>query len=308
MKNTNDYWSDYWQKDGAGGEVFVNQQGQRPSYIADYWAGQFESIADEARVIDVASGAGSIYEGLSLEQRTSLSLTAADISASALAILQERVAEANVVECSSSNLPFGDQSFDLLVSQFGVEYAGFDGFREAARLVAENGQLAMLCHYRDGYIDQRNKSFLEGAKIALESRYIETAIELTKAIFTGSKTKVRKLEKPFIAAQVILAKSLHQHPEGIHRHLYFGYREMYLKIQNYHQHQVIQWLLDMQVDIKKNIKKVSEIRKVSLSQKHIDQVKSMFEDQGLSCIEIKPLKIPDLDKIVAWSITARRTG
>lgn len=306
MENSSDYWSDYWKHDGAEGEVFVNSIGERPDYITEYWANVFRESAASHRVIDIASGAGSIYDGLSNKKQMSLSLHATDLSEAALKILEKRINSASVYVCSSLELPFDDRSFDLVVSQFGLEYSGVEAFNEAARLVGPSGHLAILSHYRDGYIDQRNKSFLAGAKLALSSGYIETAIDLTKAIFTGSKAQVRKAEPPFIAAQLVLAKSFDIHPEGIHRHLYFGYREMYMKVQNYHAQDIIDWLQAMKKDIKKNIQKVTKIREVSLTEDDVRGIESILLRHGLSSIRIDPLKIPDTERIVAWSITANK--
>ncbi len=306
MTTKSDYWSDYWQSDGKEGEVFVNSKGERPAYIADYWSTQLELAPDSGSVLDIASGAGSIYESLTQERRAKLSLFASDLSKKALDILLSRFPEAKAVVCSSLEIPYESQSFDMVVSQFGVEYAGVEAFREAARLVAPGGYLEILSHYQDGYIDQRNAAFIDGAKVAISSGYIETAIELTKAIFSGSKTKVRKAEKPFISSQIVLADYLRSNPKGIHHHLYFGYREMYMKIQNYHESDVIGWLNAMRDDIKKNLIKVRAIREVCLNQADLDAICSVIKIEGMNDPSISTLNIPGTDDIVGWTISARR--
>ena len=80
--------------------------------------------------------------------------------------------------CPATELPLPDSSFDFVVSQFGVEYAGIDAFIEAARLVKPGGQLSLLCHYQDGYIDSKNQKMLEAAKIARHSNFISDALAL----------------------------------------------------------------------------------------------------------------------------------
>ncbi len=307
MTTKNDYWSDYWQNDGKEGEVFVNSKGERPAYISDYWSTQLKQAPDGGSVLDIASGAGSIYESLTKERIDKLSLFASDLSKQALDILLTRFPKAKTVVCSSLEIPYENESFDMVVSQFGVEYAGLEAFKEAARLVAPGGHLAILSHYEGGYIDQRNAAFIDGAKVALSSGYIETAIELTKAIFSGSKTKIRKAEKPFISSQIVLADFLRSNPEGIHRHLYFGYREMYMKIQNYRESDVIGWLNAMRADIKKNLIKVREIRNVSLKQSDLDAICSGIKTEGLTDVLVSTLSIPDTENIVGWTISARKS-
>ncbi len=307
MTTKNDYWSDYWQGDGKEGEVFVNSKGERPAYIDSYWSSQLALTPKGGSVLDIASGAGSIYESLTKERRAELSLFASDLSGPALDILKNRFPQTKTTVCSSIEMPYDSKSFDMVVSQFGVEYAGIEAFSEAARLVAPGGRLAILCHYKNGYIDQRNQAFLEGAKIALSSSYIETAAELTRAIFSGSKTKVRKAEKPFISAQIVLADFLRHNPEGIHYHLYFGYRKMYMKIQNYNESDVIQWLDAMKVDIKKSVRKVSAIRAVSMDQENIDAACIGIRNSGLVDISVSTLNIPDTEDIVGWKVCAARS-
>ena len=72
-------WSDYWEKDGAaGGEVFVNAKGGRHPALAEFWLSRFADLAEGARVLDVASGAGSIYAHL--DPGHGLDLHATDIA------------------------------------------------------------------------------------------------------------------------------------------------------------------------------------------------------------------------------------
>ena len=55
---------------------------------------------------------------------------------------------------SVSQLPFRDASFDIVVSQFGIEYAGTEAFGEAARVLAPGGAAQFIIHYRGGGIDR----------------------------------------------------------------------------------------------------------------------------------------------------------
>jgi cyclopropane fatty-acyl-phospholipid synthase-like methyltransferase len=75
-------WTDYWRKDSADGEVFVNAEGERHPALAEFWQAHFSDLREGSRVLDLASGAGSIYAHLPEEHTFQLSAT--DISDVAL--------------------------------------------------------------------------------------------------------------------------------------------------------------------------------------------------------------------------------
>lgn len=307
MNKNNDYWSDYWLNDGQSGEVFVDQRGEKPNYIRNFWIEALKTIKAGSEVLDIACGAGSIYEDLSYEQRANLTLHAADLSEAALDILTTRLPAVETSVCAAQDTPFDDARFNVLVSQFGIEYAGFDAFSEAMRILAPGGSFVFLCHMADGYIDQRNQAFLVGASTALTSGFIPAAKDLIKASFDPSSYDLAEAKRDFQTAQQPLADMFEEYPSGIHHHLYFGFREMYLKYGNYHQADIIGWIDQMELDIRKSIEKVNQIRKVSLDHSQVKIVEQRLNAGGLDFLNIEQFKVPDRpDDVVAWHISGRK--
>lgn len=309
MKIQDDYWSDYWRKDGAGGEVFVDAAGNKPKYLVEHWQAQFSAMESVERVLDVACGGGSIFEDLTPFQLAQLQLYATDLSQSALDILKQRMPRVTTSCGSATSMEYTDANFSCLVSQFGIEYAGNDAFREAARVLAPRGQLNFLMHVEDGYIDLRNKSLLIGAKAAISSQFIPTAIELIKASFKGTPSKLRKAKQTFQIAERKLSACMREHPEGIHQHLYMGFLKMYSKYQAYHQQDIVGWLQIMHKDIKKMIDKVQAIRDVSLSTDNVDEIKDVLCANEVTNIEVSTLRLPTAEEehlryAVAWHLKA----
>lgn len=305
--NNSEYWTDYWIKDGQEGEVFVDKHGSKPAYIREFWEEALKSVDNEAKILDVACGGGSIYEIFSAERREALNLTASDLSQAALDLLSKRLPEVTTVACSADDMPFESETFDVLVSQFGIEYAGFSAFTEAMRLLAPGGSFTFLCHLSEGYIDKRNQSFLVGATTALTSGFIPAANTLINASFGGDKNEIVEAKETFKEAQQPIADILKEHSSGIHHHLYFGFREMYLKYGNYRKEDILTWLSDMEADIRKNIEKVTQIRKVSLDDDRVKIVEERLRAGGLSHLEIKPFAIPKRpDDHVALAISGQK--
>jgi len=268
-------------------------------------------MAASRSIVDLACGAGSIFEDFVNSENTEIKLIAADISQAALDIVKLRVPIAQTICCSCDDLPFEDASLDLVVSQFGIEYAGYGAFDEAARVLSPQGELNFLMHFKDGYIDRRNKSLLVGAKEAISSRFVEMAIELIEASFNSSPSRLRKAEQNFQVAERLISNCLNEHPNGIHEHLYFGFREMYSKYQNYHKSDILDWLSAMRKDIKKTILKVQAIRDVSLGQNDIEEITRRLEDRKMSKIRVSKFTLPHAKddsnaSVLAWHLTARK--
>lgn len=311
MTTNNDYWSDYWKTDGKQGEVFVDAKGSKPAYLVEHWRAQLGDVKAGSKLLDVACGGGSIFEDLDQTHRAKLQLHASDLSANAVSLLSQRMPEVTTTCSSATQLPYANASFDHVVSQFGIEYADILAFDEAARVLIPSGTLNCLMHYKNGYIDRRNESLLIGAKVALSSRFTETATELIKASFRGAPSKLRKARQAFQLSEVAVSNCMQDHPHGIHEHLYFGFMDMFSRFQNYHQHDIVEWLTAMRKDIKKTIAKVQAIRDVSLDENHILEIEKRLADCNMSDISVTRFSLPNSESsdeasTLAWHLYASR--
>ncbi len=297
-------WSDYWQNEGASGEVFVDAQGRKHPSLAAYWARVFDELPGGTRVVDLAAGAGSVYAQLPAEH--DLELYATDISAEALTLLVQKRPEVRTAVCGSDVVSYEYRSFALVVSQFGIEYAGIDAFREAARLVASPGRLVVLCHYEDGYIDARNRAELAGAKIAAETDFIGKALKLTAAAFSGERQALEAAARSFIPAERALADAVLERKQGVHAHLYAGFRRLYENRQQYLKSDIVTWLGEMQGELAKNLHRLECMCGAALSRDDVDRIRGMLESAGLSGISVEPFTAPGHDLPIAWELRAAR--
>ena len=151
-----------------------------------------------SRVLDLASGAGSIYAHL--PEGHTFQLSATDISDVALEALQGRFPGVSTVVCSADDIPLDDASFDAVVTQFGAEYAGMSAFAEAARLVAPGGKFIGLCHIQDGYIDSSNRQQLAEAQIVAEQEFIDHATRMITGAFSGDSAALKSAQDAFVTA------------------------------------------------------------------------------------------------------------
>jgi len=304
MNNSEKGWSDYWEKDGADGEVFVNAQGERHPALAEFWQQQFAGLPEGSRIIDLASGAGSVFAHL--PEGHDHQLFAADISQVALKAVEERFPNVMTIECSADQVPLDDGAFDVVVSQFGVEYAGIGAFAEVARLIATEGRFVALCHVREGYIDTSNRVQLTEAKLVAKIDFIDKAVNLITAMFASDAQAIRRAEDDFVPAATQVGNAIGRSKKGIHAYLFLGFRELFEKRQQYDLADIVGWLDDMRGELDMNIDRLTRMCEAAMSVDDINTVKGRFKEAGVEDVLCTPFETLGNDLPVAWHFTARR--
>lgn len=148
-------WSDYWASKAlhsCGGSFSGNYAGT----IASFWHGIFDALSPESRVLDLCCGNASLSK-LLLESEFSdrvqkvVAVDAAQIAPPWLSSTTPTVAARVEVHAGvdAAALPFPDASFELCMSQFGIEYAGSAALAECKRVLRPSGRLAAVVHHVD---------------------------------------------------------------------------------------------------------------------------------------------------------------
>ena len=300
--NSGQDWSDYWLKEGVSGEVFVNQQGHKPPELIEYWNGIFQQQPDGSSILDIASGAGSIYADLPEHQHY---LHGTDISIEALKLQRTRIKGISVTASSADKLPFPSNQFDLIVSQFGIEYAGSAAFLEAVRVLAPGGRMVLLCHYRNGYIDSRIAPQLTGARIALETGFTDKAAELINARLSGTRNeRFQRAKQAFIDCERKLAACLDKRSEGIHVHLDQGFKKMYENYLNYEEEDIRSWLSNVQVEIQTSVGRLSAMDKATMTEAEIGDICQALLQAGCQKATFESFITSRHELPFAWSLSA----
>lgn len=161
-------WDAYWQN--AGLAPALRDGGLQDEALDRFWSDLLDRTlarAGEApRLLDIASGNGAVVRfALQSAQRlgmdSRLIVTGLDGSLSALAELHKRHPAVRCVVADAMRTPFPDKAFDVVTSQFGLEYAGPAAPPEAARLVAAGGVFCAILHLREGGIFRECTANLE---------------------------------------------------------------------------------------------------------------------------------------------------
>lgn len=148
-------WTRHWATGAA--HSFAGRCGDRyEGEIANYWRRQFEALKPGQHMLDLATGNGALPR-LLVEAMPDLdvAIDAVDIAtiapawtASVASEVRRRLRFLGNVRVEA--LPFADRGFDLVSSQYGIEYADLSpAVSELVRVCAPGGRIALMMHVVD---------------------------------------------------------------------------------------------------------------------------------------------------------------
>ena len=164
-------WSDYW----AGGALHScagSFAGNYEGPIADFWRALLEELAPGSRLLEVCCGNAPLAKWICdhtqlLQQGATLEATdLAQVSPSWLtdlpSPLRQQIHLSGGVDATA--LPFAEQSFDLAMSQYGIEYVGQAGLGELARVLRPGGKIAAIVHHQNALPPRYGRAELDALR------------------------------------------------------------------------------------------------------------------------------------------------
>lgn len=153
-----------------------------------------------------------------------------------------------VADAKSISLATG--SFDLVTSQFGVEYAGLEAIDEAARLVAPAGSLMLLLHMESGLMYRECHAALDAIRKTQESNFIPLALQMFDAGFDAVRGADRKpyddaasrLDPAVGIVEAVLADHGEHVAGDTIATLYSGISRIHRELPSYEPGTVVEWL------------------------------------------------------------------
>jgi ubiquinone/menaquinone biosynthesis C-methylase UbiE len=158
-------WRDFWKHDFPSSCVPDNPA--TADAIAATWRGWLEGFPDGSRFLDIATGNGIVLAHAAAAARAAgrrFELTGIDLAEidppRYVTSLDPDLAPARFLgRVAAETLPFDDASFDVVVSQHGLEYAGLDrALDEVARVLVPGGALVWLAHAESSSVVRQNRS------------------------------------------------------------------------------------------------------------------------------------------------------
>lgn len=309
-------WDTYWAGTGTTG-AFSSGGVNHPA-IAAFWDALFAEPGGRESgysMLDVASGNGAVVErALAASAAGAISVTCVDISAAAIDNVLARFPAITGIVADARDIPLDDARFDLVTSQFGVEYAGPEAIDEAARLVAPAGRLAMLLHTDSGSIYKECSDSLAAITALEEARFVPLARAFFEAGFSavrgGDRNAYddagRKLSPAVQAAERIIARFGDDVAGGTVAKLYEDVARIHERIQHFDADEVLQWITAMEAELDAYNVRMSSMMSAAIDGPGFDRICRDLEQDGFELRTAAALLPPGEEVPVAWTLVAQR--
>lgn len=313
---TSKSWNTYWQ--GTGDIGALNSGGVSHPAIKAFWVEFFNSAKQRyvnPKILDIASGNGAVIEcALEAFEDIPKELSSLDVSEAAINNIHSRFPQVKGIVSNACNIPHETGSFNIVTSQYGVEYAGHDAILEAARLLADQGTLVLLMHCESGSIHQECQQSLNAIERAQTSCFIQLAIKMFEAGFKSIKGASRqnyeqyaKKLTPAIAELETIMRQYGSHVAGntISR-LYNDVAQIHQRIQHYEPKDVLTWLNKMDEELNAYGKRMSSMGLSAINSSNFNHIQDNLKDRGFTIETADKLFVPGNELPMAWVLIAKK--
>jgi ubiquinone/menaquinone biosynthesis C-methylase UbiE len=148
-------WSAYWAN-GTLHSLSGSFSGNYGGALEHFWLNVFRLLPANSHVLDIATGNGALPKML-LDTETNLPMRidAVDLAELAPSWIARSTPETRArvhfhARTPAEALPFADSSFDLCMSQYGIEYSELQrSIPQALRVTKPSGLIAWVMHHRE---------------------------------------------------------------------------------------------------------------------------------------------------------------
>lgn len=312
-------WDGYWRQ--AQEASAHRAGGPHEHLLLEFWTGLFREYLSGRRTLrflDVACGNGAVLEYLAgavaqiPEPRPAIMAVGMDGSGAAVAELRHRQPGTAVVIADVRQAPFLPGRFDLVTSQFGVEYGGVGAPLEAARLVGEGGMLALVLHLKDGGIYRECAVNLEAIKAMydLMPQAVETlGAGIAASQGTGTRAVFLDADRRFAGGvagvEAVFRKFGKEVAGGLIFRLYADIAHIYKNMVRFSQDEVGLWLGHMGGELDAYRARMAGMLDSALDGNQLRDLGRSFEKAGLGLRQNRALSLGSHGD-AAWVMVAVR--
>jgi len=308
-------WDTYWRDTREN--AAHKEGGAQEALLAQFWRELLtEQLAanPNVRILDLASGNGAVT-GFVRQISPALAVHCCDYSLYALVELERRHPGNPRVVADAARLPYADASFDLVLSQYGVEYAGPEAIVEAARLLAPGGTLALLVHVFEGAIYrecERNRGVVTAIRELDILNLARSAFAAGFALNAGTGTveAFKQAERAFTPAVRGLEQLLREAGKGaaggLPGQLYQDIAHMYRRMSAYEQEDIRNWLQSMTAELEAYEGRMQSMLDAALSRDQMLALQVQLAARGFDDSPLRSLAVSEQGPAAAWALVTRR--
>lgn len=311
-------WDTYW-KGTRDAEAYASGGVSHPT-ITSFWdvaLSEFHATRDNGKILDIATGSGAVVEQLSKRTESkNFEVTCVDISAAAIDVVCGRFPPVTGVVADANSIPLDSDQFDLVTSQFGIEYAGLAAIEEARRLLAPGGTLILMMHIQPGVIFSECKTALDAIRRTQRSGFVAQSLRFFEAGFAAVRgadrapydRAARELNPAIQEVESILAEYGQQVAGDTIAKLYGDVQQIHGRIQYYEPNDVFGWLQTMENELVEYEERMASMCGAASDEKDFLKICENLRQQGLDIVTAQPLAVKTDDLPVAWILHAIRSN
>lgn len=301
MKDT---WQKYWSEDAEFVQVFTDKQGNKNQSLVNHWDAVFSKLNDDACVLDLASGASSLFRDYENSQR--LKCMANDISETALERLKRDLPYVETICAPIEKIKIQENSVDLLCSQFGFEYAGIESIQHLARLMKPQGTIQLISHYTGGYIDRNTQNSLTAINVLNETLFLQKSKKVASAFHEDNRSKVELAVQTFMQIEPTISALCREIPNGQHVHIYNSVKELLSNFNRYNYQSIEAWFADTESQMVENESRLSSMHKACLDSKAIKTLEGLCKKNNIVSFSATPFYLDNNSQPIAWNIYGQK--
>lgn len=309
-------WNTYWQ--GAS-EAGANVPGgvTHPAF-PKFWStalGEFVVAHPDARILDIATGSGAVIEYLSKIPNAKLdNVSCVDVSRSAIDAVRKRFPDVSGIAADASSIPLESGQYELLTSQFGIEYAGPAAIDEAVRLLAPGGGLLFLMHVTPGVLYREGSAAIDALQRTQHSGFIELALDFFETGFAAVRgadrapyeAAARRLNPAIAELEAVMTEHGEHVAGDMIIYLYSTVQTIHNRIDRYEPDETLDWLRTMEKELSMHEARMVSMRDCSMDETTFKDVCENLHNQGLVIEHAATLATKGEELPAAWVLQATK--
>ncbi len=314
-------WDAYWRN--AESSAAHLDGGPQDDALEKFWLQFFKtqiaSFNTPCSVLDVACGNGAVPRfalSCSRQLPVAASIYGLDDSHAAIREMLRRDSTLCGIAAPVNQMPFADNTFDIVTSQFGIEYAGKEGFPEAVRVLRPGGRFSAVLHLENGAIYRECQVNLQAIESFRHSRILEHFARLFQLVVVDAgmttKAQVQSCDRQFAAAvaaaEQVFASRGKAVASGTLFRIYQDIGHMYSRLRSYRADELLEWVEVMQGELQTYAGRMSSMLEAALDEFALRELLSKLEQLGMSNTREATLDFGAQAQPSAWVVQAEKAG
>lgn len=311
-------WKTYWQ--GAGDAGAISPDCVRHPAFPKFWSvalGEFIADRPDGRLLDIATGGGAVIDYFSHVPNAKLeNVSCVDVSKAAIDAVQGQFPDVSCIVADAKSIPLESGRYDLLTSQFGIEYAGLAAIDEASRLLASKGSLLFLMHIRPGELYRECGATIDALRRTKRSGFVQLALDFFDKGFAAVRgadrapydSAARRLNPAIRELESIVSEHGEHVAGDMIVHLHTTVQTIHQRIQYYDPDEALSWLRKIDRELAMYEERMVSMHDSTLDEEAFKKVCERLHSQGLIVEQASPLLMNGDELPVAWVLQATKSA